>query len=297
MRPEIKSLVELQVLDTRLAELRNKLAALPQQLANVEKQVTDAKQQLADAREALKASAKDRKTFEMDVDAWKEKARKYRDQSLNVKTNDAYKALQHEIQYAESEVAQAEDRLLERMVAGEEFDRQIRAAEQAIVGVERTAAAERQRIQAEQAALQQELAAKQSERQRHVGDIPEKLFAIYERVAGRRQHIGVAAVRDEACTQCGVRIRPHVFQELRRADCTDIFQCETCTRILYYAEPPAAEAAASAHADSQPPDSASADSVSADSNPSQHSEADPGTGPAGFSGAPDTITDVSANEP
>ena len=77
----------------------------------------------------------------MDVEAWKEKARKYRDQSLHVKTNDAYKALQHEIQYAETEVAQAEDRLLERMVAGEDFDRQIKAAEQAIAGVERMALA------------------------------------------------------------------------------------------------------------------------------------------------------------
>ena len=243
MRPEIKNLVELQELDKRLSELRANLAALPQQLADIDKQVADAKQRLAAAREALKASAKDRKTFEMDVDAWKEKARKYRDQSLNVKTNDAYKALQHEIQYAEGEVARAEDRLLERMVAGEEFDRQIKAAEQAIAAVERTATAQRQEIKAHQAAAQQELAEKQSERQRHVTVIPEKLLAIYDRVAGRRQHIGVAAVRDEACTLCGVRIRPHVFQELRRLDCEDIFQCETCTRILYYVEPPAPAAA------------------------------------------------------
>jgi hypothetical protein len=246
MRPEIKSLVELQAVDTRVAELRTSLAALPQQLAEMEKEVTEAKRQLADAKEALKASAKDRKTFEMDVEAWKEKARKYRDQSLAVKTNDAYKALQHEIQYAEGEVAQAEDRLLERMVAGEEFDRQIRAAEQAIAAVEQTAAARRQQIKAEQAALQQELEAKQSERQRQVAAIPENLLAVYERVAGRRQHIGVAAVRDEACSLCGVRIRPHVFQELRRDDCTEIFQCETCTRILYYLEPTAAAVSATA---------------------------------------------------
>ncbi len=244
MRPEIKNLVELQELDKRLSELRANLAALPQQLADIDKQVANAKQRLADAREALKASAKDRKTFEMDVDAWKEKARKYRDQSLNVKTNDAYKALQHEIQYAEGEVARAEDRLLERMVAGEEFDRQIKAAEQAVAAVELTATAQRQEIKERQTAAQQELTeGSNPSAQRHVAVIPEKLLAIYDRVAGRRQHIGVAPVRDEACTLCGVRIRPHVFQELRRPDCEDIFQCETCTRILYYVEPPAPAAA------------------------------------------------------
>jgi hypothetical protein len=39
-----------------------------------------------------------------------------------------------------------------------------------------------------------------------------------------------------------VRIRPHVFQELRRSDLHEIFQCETCNRILYYVEPPASAA-------------------------------------------------------
>ena len=243
----------------RIAELRAHLDALPQQLAVFEKQVSDARQKLSDAREALKTSAKDRKTFEMDVDAWKEKARKYRDQSLAVKTNEAYKALQHEIQYAESEMARAEDRLLERMVANEDFDQQIKAAEQELATVERNTAVERQKIKAEQSALKAELENKQAERQQKVSATPERLLAVYDRVANRRQHIGVSEVRDEACTLCGVRIRPHVFQELRREDCEDVFQCETCTRILYYVEPPPVDAAAAAV-----PEKAAADTADSD---------------------------------
>ena len=248
MRPEIKALVELQAVDMRLAEVRGRLAALPQELAVIEKQAMDARQKLANAREALKSSAKDRKTFEMDVDAWKEKARKYRDQSLAVKTNEAYKALQHEIQYAESEVASAEDRLLERMVANEEFDRQIKSAEAALAEAERKVAGERQNIKAEQDSLRKELESKQAEREEKVAAIPANLLAVYERVANRRQHIGVAEIRDEACSLCGVRIRPHVFQAIRREDTSEIFQCETCTRIFYYVQrpptPPAVDAMA-----------------------------------------------------
>jgi len=45
------------------------------------------------------------------------------------KTNESYKALLHEIANAEDEVAKAEDRLLDRMVAGEEYERQVKAAE------------------------------------------------------------------------------------------------------------------------------------------------------------------------
>ena len=237
MRPEISRLVDLQALDLRLSELRAKLTAIPVQLAAVEKAVADSRQQVTAAKEALTSSLKERKNYEMDVDSWKEKAKKYRDQSFAVKTNDAYKALQHEIQHAETQVAQAEDRLLERMVSGEEFERQVKAAERAVISVEAETKAEKQKIEAERAVLEAEATAKQKERKEIVAGIPESLLTTYSQVAERRHGIAMAAIRDEACTQCGVRIRPHVFQELRRPDSQEIFQCETCNRILYYVEP------------------------------------------------------------
>jgi predicted nucleic acid-binding Zn-ribbon protein len=240
MDAQIQRLVHLQALDLRLAELHNRLQAIPAQIAAAEARVSSARQQIASAKQALTASLKDRKKYEMDVDSWKERARKYRDQSFEVKTNEAYKALQHEIQHAEAQVAQAEDRLLERMVAGEEYERQVKAAERSVKAVESEAQSEEQKIQAEQASLQQELQAKEAERCEIVAEIPEDLLHTYGRIAGRRHGIGLAEVRDEACSLCGVRIRPHVFQELRRSDAREIFQCESCTRILYYVEPPVA---------------------------------------------------------
>lgn len=255
MIADIQRLIDLQAVDLRLGELRGKLQALPEQIAAVEKRVADARQQIAAAKDALTGSLKDRKTYEMDVDSWKEKARKYREQSFAVKSNEAYKALQHEIAHAEKETAQAEDRLLERMVAGEEFERRVNTAEQAFAEIERTAQAEKQKLQAEQAALRQDAAACESERQKLAAAVPEKLLRNYERIASRRHGVALAEIRGESCGMCGMLITPHVVQELRRAESTDLFQCETCTRILYYVEhPPAAEpdAAPGAAADAPP---------------------------------------------
>jgi predicted nucleic acid-binding Zn-ribbon protein len=240
MDAQIHRIVHLQALDIRLAELRKRLQAIPAQIAAVDARVTEARQQITAAKEALTGSLKERKKYEMDVDSWKDRARKYRDQSFEVKTNEAYKALQHEIQHAEGELAQAEDRLLERMVAGEDYERQVKTAERSLAVVEKEAQAERQKIQEEQASVQQELQAKEAERKEIAATVPEELLGTYERVATRRHGIGLAEVRDEACSLCGVRIRPHVFQELRRNDSHELFQCETCTRILYYVEPPVA---------------------------------------------------------
>jgi len=244
MQPGIKHLIELQAADSEITRLRARLNAFPQQLAEIDKRLAEAKQQVAAKKDSLTTSLKDRKKYEMDVDSWKEKAKKYRDQSFTVKTNEAYKALQHEIDHAEKEVAQAEERLLTRMVDGEQFDTDVKFAEAELKGIERDTIADRQKVQAEQAAVQKELEAKQAERGKFLADIPTDLLETYERVASRHHGIGLSAVRDQACSSCGLRVIPHVFQLLRKEDSSQIFQCETCSRILYYVEPPPTEAAA-----------------------------------------------------
>ncbi len=242
MNPHIKHLLELQSLDLRRNELRERLAGFPKRLAEVEARVEGARKKLAASREALTTSLKDRKKYELDVEQWKEKARKYKDQIYEVKTNEAYKALQHEIQAAEAEIARAEDCLLERMVAGEDYERQVKAAEQALKEVEAAAQSERGRIQAEQATAQKELEQVTAEREKAVAAIPADLVEHYQRIARKHDGVALAEVRDETCTLCRVRVRPHVFQELRRENSQEIFHCESCTRILYYLEQPVAQA-------------------------------------------------------
>jgi predicted nucleic acid-binding Zn-ribbon protein len=258
MHPHLKSLIELQAVDFRLIGIRERLMRFPKRLAEVEAQVTAARQQVTAAKESLLTGQKERKTYEMDVEQWKERAKKYRNQSAEVKTNEAYKALLHEIQNAEDEVAKAEDRLLERMVSGEEYDRQVKAAEAALKGIEAAAGKERQEIQAEYNATQKELTAAEAVRAAAIATVPEDLVDHYERIAKRHGGIALAEIRGEGCGQCGVHIRPHVIQQLQRDSNEGFFHCETCTRILYYADhsaapgPPADSASTAASAGGPP---------------------------------------------
>src|SRR5579862_1347416 len=259
MHPHLKSLIELQAVDFRLIGIRERLTRFPKRLAETESRVTAAKQKIAGAKESLLTGQKERKTFEMDVDQWKERAKKYRNQSGEVKTNEAYKALLHEIQNAEDEMAKAEDRLLERMVSGEEYDRQVKAAEAAVKEIEAAAVKERQSIQAEYNAAQKELAAAEAVRAAAIATVPEDLVDHYERIAKRHGGVALAEIRGEGCGQCGVHIRPHVIQQLQRDSNEGFFHCETCTRILYYADhstapgSPATSASTAASASDPPP--------------------------------------------
>ena len=249
MRAILKELLQLQEVDTRLNAVRARLAVFPQRLAEVNARLAAGKAQLERSKESHSTALKDRKKYELDVEQWKEKARKYRDQAYQVKTNEAFKALQHEAEMAEGEIAKSEDRLLEEMVSSEQYDRQVKAAEKSFKQVEEETRAERTKIEAEKVAAEKELAGFEAERAKAVAVIPEDLVDHYQRIARKHGGVAVAAIRGEACGACGAHIRPHVFQELSREDNPEPYHCELCTRILYYIEPPAtAEATAQAAA-------------------------------------------------
>lgn len=252
MHPNLKNLIELQKVDLRLIDVRAALAAFPKRIAEVEARVGAARATLAHAKESLTGSLKDRKKYELDVEQWKEKARKYKDQSYEVRSNEAYKALQHEIQMAEAEIAKAEDRLLDRMIAGEDFERQVKAAEKDLKEVEAAAQVEREKLSAEKKTVDAEMAVLTAEREQAVTALPEEILDHYHRIARKHAGVAVAAVLDETCTMCRVRVRPHVFQALRRPATEEIFHCESCTRILYFLEEAAPAPANAAPAPAEP---------------------------------------------
>ena len=237
MHPAIPRLLELQTVDQRIAALRAELDSFPKRLRNADLKLAGARQAVTAAREANTRGLTDRKKFELDVQQWKDRARKYRDQSGAVKTNEAYKALQHEITNAEAEVSKAEDRLLEIMMAGEDSERRVKSAEATLKQAEQSLAAERKEIEAQQSVKKNELESALAERERVLAPVPEELRDLYARIGKRHHGIALAQVRDGQCRGCGMRVLPHTLQQLLRDDNEELFRCESCGLILYSLEP------------------------------------------------------------
>ena len=237
MHPAIPRLLDLQTAEQRIAAIRAELESFPKRLEEADTMLASARATLRAAKEAHSASLRERKRCELDVEQWKERARKYRDQSAAVKTNEAYKALQHEIANAEAEIAKAEDHQLEAMMAAEDVERGLKSAEAAVSQAEQSVVVQRQSVQEQESEKKKELEAALAERQRLSAPVPEDLLNLYTRIAKRHQGIGLAEARNEQCRSCGMRILPHVYEQLRRDDNDEIFHCETCGRLFYILEP------------------------------------------------------------
>lgn len=237
MHPAIPHLIELQRVDHQIGVLRAGLEAFPKRIREADAKLNGARTGVAAAKEAHTTSQKERKKFELDVEQWKDRARKYRDQSGAVKTNEAYKALQHEIANAEAEIAKAEDRQLEVMMAGEEAEPRVKAAESTLKETEREVAAERKEIESQQAEKKKQLEAALAEREGALATVPEDMRDLYARIAKRHNGTALAEARNEQCRGCGMRILPHTIQQLRQEANEEVYRCETCGLILYTLEP------------------------------------------------------------
>ena len=211
--------------------------SFPKRILEADAKLSGARAAVAAAKEASAASVSDRKKLEFDVTQWKDRARKYRDQSGAVKTNEAFKALQHEIANAEAEVAKAEDRQLEVMMAGEETERRVKHAEANLREDEGAINAERKQIQALNSAKRKDLEVLLAERERTIVPVPQDMRDLYERIAKRHHGTALAEARDGQCRGCGMRVLPHILQLLRQDANEELFRCESCGLILYSLEP------------------------------------------------------------
>ena len=138
MHPDTRLVSQLQAIDLRMAELEKEVAALPKHIAVIEKTLESHQRRLEADRAALTANQKDRKKLEGDVQMNEQKISKLRDQMLGAKTNEQYRAFQHEIEYAQNEIRKAEDRILELMSESESLDVAVKKAEAALQGRKET---------------------------------------------------------------------------------------------------------------------------------------------------------------
>jgi len=237
MHPAIPHLIELQRVDHQMALFRSELESFPKRLREADTKLTGARAEVATAKDALTKINSERKKFEFEGQEWKDRARKYRDQSGAVKTNEAFRALQHEIANAEGEVAKAEDRQLEVMMKAEEAERRVKLAESRLKEAEQSLAAEKKEIESQAGEIKEKLDAATAEREKIIAPVPEDLRDLYARIAKRHAGTAMAQARDEQCRGCGLRVLPHIVQELRSETSEEVYRCESCGLILYTLEP------------------------------------------------------------
>ena len=227
-----------------MAALEKEVAALPKHIAAIEKTLDSHIRRLEADRAALAANLRDHKKLDGDIQLHNQKISKLRDQTLSAKTNEQYRAFQHEIEFIEKEIRQAEDRILDLMSESEVLDVNVKKAEASLKEEKKVVEQEQKDARERTAVDRAQWDVLRAERATAAAGLPKATLTEYERIRKKWSGVAIAEVEGGRCSACQIVLRPQYFQQIRRGD--QLMTCESCGRFLFYNPPVQVEDAAKA---------------------------------------------------
>ncbi len=232
MAVDLTKLRELQDRDMHRLSLEQQLAAAPRDIAAVEAKIAAEKQAIETAKSEWHGLEAKKKTLENEIKAAEEKVAKYKTQQLEVRKNDEYRALTHEIETTEGIIGGYEEEELKIMYSIDEAKKRFAEAERAlkqnISGHEAKIASLRAHEKELRGEHDQAVAAATAAR----AAVPEPQVRVYDRLARKPGLPVCVAVQGGRCGGCHMRVSSNIEFEARKAE--NIVTCDQCGRIVYW---------------------------------------------------------------
>ncbi len=230
MLPEIASLLELQRRDSALVETKRRLAELPKRRQALAVALERARTALQGIQRELDAARLERRRLEKEVEGFQAEAARLERQLFDVKTNDEFTAMRHQIANAQSKRSDGETAILETMEREDSLATGVKRVGADVAEAERALREGGLALDAEGEALDAEAADRA--RHRDEGRVPlaAPLLAKYDRLFAGREGLAVVAIENNACGACHRALTAHDLQLARQGE--TMLSCEACGRIL-----------------------------------------------------------------
>jgi predicted nucleic acid-binding Zn-ribbon protein len=232
--PELEALLELQRRDTLLLDAKRRKEGIPKRRDTLRGALATAKSALDKAKKDLEAARLARRSLEKEAETFQAEVVKLERQLLDVKTNQEYTAMRHQIEGVKQKRSDVETKILENYEREEALAAEAKAGDKRVAEEEARLKQGEADLDREAAALEETLATLTSDRDAVRPRVPATVLSRYDRLVGVRDGIAVAEVRKNACGGCFRALTPHAMQEVRRGEA--ILNCEACDRILIYTE-------------------------------------------------------------
>jgi predicted nucleic acid-binding Zn-ribbon protein len=232
LNAELSQLISLQETDLAIRRLNEEIAALPSRQEQVERQFAEANREFLELQASYGASKAKRREQESALEAEQQKHQKFKDDLMKARNEREYTTALREIDVTKKTVSSLETEILKLMEQGETLEKQVQERSPEIEARRATVDRDLAEIAASAEAAKQQLAALQREREQLFNTLGPQAKATYQRLSRMRNGIVLAEARDYSCQSCRMKIRPQVFNDIKRAE--SIITCESCGRILYF---------------------------------------------------------------
>ena len=233
-KENLAQLIALQKQDGGLDKLQKEMDTIPAEIEGLRAGLEKDKAAVASAKSQTMTLEKLKKTKELDVAAKEEAAKKHGGELNQVKTNEAFKALQHEIERAKADASDIETQILEIMDQLDASRKAEKAAAAVLKVSEDEVKAEVSHRESQLAEVKARFEAAKVLRDQKAAPVPAEAMKVYNHVRSRGKLDAVVPIDATTCSACRVILAPQVIVEATKAKA--LVTCESCQRILYKAE-------------------------------------------------------------
>ena len=232
MNPIIEKLLVLQDRDVHLNRLLTEQERLPVEREDLDRQL----KQAADAAETARTDARrievERKQLEIEAEGKMTLVRKYKNQLLEIKNNDQFHALQHEITAAEAEIRKIEDQELNLMEQYEKGQAGASKGQAHLNETTRRIEDQRRHLAEKEVAIQKQIQSLEGERAQLAAAADETVLKRYERIARSKHGQAVVRISRGLCMGCHLKLTAQEIHDAQHD--AELITCTNCGRIVYW---------------------------------------------------------------
>jgi predicted nucleic acid-binding Zn-ribbon protein len=229
-------LLDLQTVDTTLAQLNHRRRTLPQhaEITRLQAQRTALASDLVAAETAISDLELEQAKAEADLEPVRERLNRNQVRIANGTVADpkALSSMLEEVGHLKKRISDLEDAELDVM---EQLETAQANRDKLRAGIDKTdddltaTVAERDR---QLAGLDAEIAGLRTERVEIAPLIPPELLALYDKIGANHGGVGAAELRQRRCTGCQLEINAADLRTFSAAAEDEVLRCEECGRIL-----------------------------------------------------------------
>lgn len=230
--PDFQQLLLLHSRDRRLKTLKNDLEKLPGELEYMDKKIFEEKESIRMAMEEWKNLESKNNSLEKDILSHRDQIARQRNRQLEVKKNEEYQALEHEIANLESKIDELESEQIETLDKIDDARATAEVAEKKIA--QRVIELEKEREERMAFGKQAEIDVQSLETQivETREEVEPDFLSVYDRVSkivSRPPYM--APLEDQKCSGCHLRVSNDVVSSVLVEK--KLTQCDQCGRIVY----------------------------------------------------------------
>jgi len=237
----LQALVALQLKDKHLDSIQHEIDAVPPRIASLKADLENEKRHMNEAKAKIVDLEKKKKTKELDVAQQEEAARKHSSQLNELKSNDAYKAMQAEIEKEKAKAGDIETEILQIMEDIDKAKAEEKAATAEYKKTEEFSKKDLEKLEAEMSHAKGRFETAKVERDATAAAVGPSEMKVYNHIRSRGKPDAVVPIVGGHCGSCQITLTPGLSLEV--AKLKSLVTCESCQRILYKPELVAAAAA------------------------------------------------------